>query len=283
MDQPGYDMRIALLDFNNGYPNQGMDNIHAVVQRYAVEKGLRLDIHVFDVRQRHEVPDLSYDVYLSSGGPGSPLDESETVAEARYFKLIADLVAHNNVAPPTERKFVFFICHAFQLACKYFGVGTLCRRKSAAFGAFPIHKTLIGKSEDIFSALPDPFYAIDSREWQVVAADVGRLRTAGMAVLAIEKERPHVPLERAVMAVRFSPEMIGTQLHPEADAERMRTYLLAAARKQQLVERHGAAKYNDMLQCLSDPMKIALTHRTMLPTFLDGAYWAHSERRDVVV
>lgn len=275
-------MRIALLDFNNGYPNQGMANIHAIVQRYAMEKGLRLDVDVFDVRQRHEVPDLSYDAYISSGGPGSPLDD--TAGEARYFKLIGDLMAHNsNVISTAERKFAFFICHAFQLACKHFGVGTLCRRKSTAFGVFPVHKTLIGKSEDIFTGLPDPFYAIDSREWQVVMADTGRLHRDGMAVLAIEKERPHVPLERAVMAVRFSPEMIGTQFHPEADAERMCAHLLEARQRRAVMEQHGEAKYNDMLQCLADPKKIALTQRAVLPAFLDAALHARIELRDAVV
>lgn len=276
-------MRIALLDFNNGYPNQGVGNIHAIVQRYAAENGLRLDVDVFDVRRRHEVPDLSYHVYLSSGGPGSPLDESASVGEVRYFKLIGDLVAHNDGALPADRKFAFFICHAFQLACKYFKVGTLSRRKSAAFGALPVHKTLPGRSDGVFAALPDPFYAIDSREWQVVAADTGRLRTSGMDILAIEKERPHIPLERAVMAVRFSPEMVGTQFHPEADAEGMRTHLLAAGRKSQVVQQYGAAKYHDMLQCLQDSTKIARTQRAVLPAFLDAARQARNERQGAVV
>ncbi len=276
-------MRIALLDFNKGYPNQGMGNIHAIVQHYAVERGVRPQVDVFDVRQRHEVPDLSYDVYISSGGPGSPLDESETVGEVRYFKLLGALLAHNRTAAPAERKFAFFICHAFQLACKYFEVGTLCRRKSATFGVFPVHKTLSGQSEAVFSALPDPFYAIDSREWQVVAADAGRLHRLGMAVLAIEKERPHVPLDRAVMAVRFSPEMVGTQFHPEADAERMRGHLLEDGKKAEVVAHHGAARYDALLRCLEDPAKVAHTHRAVLPSFLDIAQRARTQLRDAVV
>ncbi|MEI9933338.1 MAG: hypothetical protein WDM71_00415 [Ferruginibacter sp.] len=36
--------------------------------------------------------------------------------------------------------------------------------------------------------------------------------------MAIEKERPHVALPRAIMAVRFNDYMIGFQFHPEADA-----------------------------------------------------------------
>ena len=42
----------------------------------------------------------------------------------------------------------------------------------------------------------------------------------GAKILCIEKERPHVPYERAVMGIRFNEYMIGTQFHPEADANR---------------------------------------------------------------
>ena len=264
-------MRVALLDFNNGYPNQGMDSIRAVVQRYAIERGVRLRIDEFDVRRYHEVPDLSYDVYISSGGPGSPLAESGTIGETRYFQLIADLVAHNEKARPADRKFAFFICYAFQLACKYFKVGALCRRSSAAFGVFPVHKTLQGASDGIFSTLPDPFYAMDSREWQVVMTGTERPEASRVKVLAIEKERPHVPYERAVMAVRFSPGMVGTQFHPEADAARMYEHLQDEREKQAVTGQYGERKYNDILQQLEDPGKIVLTQRSILPAFLDAA------------
>lgn len=264
-------MRVALLDFNKGYPNQGIDSIRAVVQRYAAESGVQLRIDEFDVRRYHEVPDLSYDVYISSGGPGSPLAESETIGEARYSQLIADLVAHNEEARPADRKFAFFICYAFQLACKYFKVGSLCRRHSAAFGVFPVHKTLQGVSDGVFSALPDPFYAMDSREWQVLMPGPVHPEASRVKVLAIEKERPHAPYERAVMAVRFSPEMVGTQFHPEADAARMYEHLQDEKEKQTVISQYGERKYSDILEQLEDPDKIALTQRSVLPAFLDAA------------
>ena len=276
-------MRIAVLDFNKGYPNQGLGNIQATILNYAVKEQVQVHIDVFDVRQSHEVPGLSYDVYICSGGPGSPLDESTTVGERRFFKLIGDLVDHNRRALPPNRKFVFFICHSFQLACKYFKVGTICKRKSTAFGVFPIHKTYAGQSEAVFKGLPDPFYAVDSRQWQVVMKGDLETPAADMAVLAIEKDRPHVPFERAVMAVRFTPEMIGTQFHPETDASELQANLQEHGRRQELTEQLGVLKYNNIMLSLEDPEKVAFTRWAILPAFLDAARFVRIVQRDNMV
>ena len=283
MNSQGHDMRVAVLDLNNGYPNQGMGNIRDILRRYAADHGVRLHVEEFDVRQRHELPDTSFNVYISSGGPGSPYEDEGSVWEEMYFKLIGDLCAHNETALLADRKFIFFICHSFQLACRFFKVGNVCLRKSPSFGVFPTHKTLSGHAEQLFVQLPDPFYTVDSRDWQVVGADVSHLHVIGAEILAIEKEREHVPLERAVMAIRFSPEMIGTQFHPEADANGMRKHLLDEARKQKVIEQHGLVKYEDMIQHLEDPDKIMLTQHLVIPTFLDVARQSCCETHEAVV
>lgn len=278
-----YDMRVAVLDLNNGYPNQGMGNIRDILQRYALDQGVRLHVEEFDVRQRNELPDTSFNIYISSGGPGSPYEDEGSVWEAAYFKLINDLYVHNQMAFAANRKFMFFICHSFQLACRHFKVGNVCIRKSTSFGVFPAHKTLAGHAEQLFAQLPDPFYTVDSRDWQVVGVDMGHLGAFGAEILAIEKERAHVPLERAVMAVRFSPEMIGTQFHPEADANGMRRHLLDGERRQKVIEQHGLAKYEDMVAHLEDPDKIMLTQHMVIPTFLDAARQSYFETHEAVV
>jgi len=90
-----------------------------------------------------------------------------------------------------------------------------------------------------FCRLHDPFYTVDSRDYQVIQPDEGRIKQLGAHVLAIEKERPHVPLERAVMAIRFSSYMIGTQFHPEADATGMSMYLQREDKKKTVIAEHG--------------------------------------------
>ena len=67
-------VRIAILDLYEGFPNQGMRCLREILHNFASENCLNLVLHEFEVRMKLEVPDLSYDVYISSGGPGSPLE-----------------------------------------------------------------------------------------------------------------------------------------------------------------------------------------------------------------
>ena len=93
----------------------------------------------------------------------------------------------------------------------------------------------------------------------------------GGKILAIEKNRPHVPLERAIMSIRFNDYMVGTQFHPEADAVGMSMYLQRPERKQIVVENHGEEKWESMIHQLGDPDKILHTYAHILPNFLNAA------------
>jgi GMP synthase-like glutamine amidotransferase len=157
------------------------------------------------------------------------------------------------------------------LACRYFGIGEVCPRKSTAFGIFPIHLLEEGRHEPVFEGLKDPFYSVDSRDFQVIQPNHARLRELGAHILAIEKNRPHVPYERAMMAVRFNPYFIGTQFHPEADALGMQMYLQRADKKATIIENHGEAKWTSMVEHLQDPDKILWTYTHVLPNFLNHA------------
>ena len=73
------------------------------------------------------------------------------------------------------------------------------------------------------------------------------------------------------MAIRFSPYMIGTQFHPEADPVGMKMYLLLEEKKEAIIANHGENKYLDMLNSLDDPKRITLTQQVILPNFLTEA------------
>lgn len=259
--------KVAVLDMYEGMPNEGMRCIREILRDYGDRNGLQLEVHEFEVRQQRQVPDLSFDIYLSTGGPGSPVDSKGSKWEEAYFSLVNALLQWNE--QEAFKKPMLFICHSFQLMCRYFELGEVCRRKSPAFGVFPVHKTTAGGQESVFRYLPEPFYIVDSRFWQVIGLRQDKLKAMGAAVLAIEKERPHVPLERAVMAIRFNPYFLGTQFHPEADAEGMRKHLLQEEKKDHVIRHYGAEKYESMLEQLTDPGKIMLTHNRLIPTFLN--------------
>ena len=264
-------IRIAILDLYEGHENQGMRCLREIINQWGDAIGFDVVFDEFDVRRHNAVPDLSYDIFISSGGPGSPLDTTETEWEKQYFNWLRSVEAYNNHIFNANKKRVFFICHSFQLACRYYNVGNVCKRVSTSFGVFPVH--LIGDaSEDIiFEGMRDPFYVVDSRDYQVIEPNYDVLNEMGGSVLAIEKDRPHVPYERAIMAVRFNEYFIGTQFHPEADAVGMSMYLQREDKKETVIKNHGEPKWKSMVEQLQDPDKILYTYSHILPNFLNSA------------
>jgi len=261
--------KIAILDMNAGHPNEGMRCIKMLAGEFLAKDGVEGRYDVFEVRVNEEVPSLEdYDIYLSSGGPGSPLISGE-VWETKYFGLLDDLLKHNLSHP--NKKYLFLICHSFQLACLHWDLARVTKRRSTSFGILPIYKTLSGERETLFEGLDNPFYAVDSRDYQVVGPQEWKLDTLDGKVLCREKIRPNVPLERAVMAIRFSNEIFGVQFHPEADAEGMLRHFSEEEKRAQIIKKHGKKKYLDMIEHLDDDDKIMKTNHTIIPRFLQQA------------
>ena len=101
-------MKLAILDLYDGTPNQGMRCIKDMVARY---EGDLEDWQVFDVRGKNQVPDLSYDIFISTGGPGNPL-EGDGIWDKNYYNWL-DSVWNWNQNNPEDKKHVFFIMKLF--------------------------------------------------------------------------------------------------------------------------------------------------------------------------
>ncbi|HEX5150225.1 MAG TPA: GMP synthase [Parafilimonas sp.] len=272
MNQNDRIIKIAILDLYEGAANQGMRCLQQIVDEWTIRNNKIVQLDIFDVRSNLQIPDLSYDVFISSGGPGSPLDTSDLEWDKRYMQWIESVESFNNDYANYPKKHIFFICHSFQLACRYFKIATVCKRNSTAFGTFPVHMTRDGKNEIVFSGMKDPFYAVDSRDFQVIEPNHNRLHEMGAKILAIEKERPHVAhYERAIMAIRFNDYFIGTQFHPEADALGMTVHLHSEERKETVIKNYGEAKWKSMIEHLNDPDKILWTYSHIIPNFLNIA------------
>ena len=123
--------------------------------------------------------------------------------------------------------------------------------------------------------LGDPFvdstYAVDSRDYQLIQPNWQKINDFGAKVLCLEKIRPYVPLERAIMAIRFSDEVFGTQFHPEADSEGMMHNFKQEEKMLAVIKEYGSEKYEEMIDRLDDPDKIMLTEAVIIPTFLRKA------------
>ncbi len=262
-------LRVAILDLYEGKPNQGMRCIRTILQEWSETLDVNLTVNEFEVRLSNQLPDNSYDIYISSGGPGDPLVSRFEDWDIGWCRWLDGMERWNANPANSNKKYIFFICHSFQLASRYFNVGLVSKRKSTAFGVFPIHLLEHGKCEPVFEGLRDPFYAVDSRDYQVIQPNHELLTQMGAKILCIEKSRPHVPYERALMGIRFNDFMIGTQFHPEADAPGMSMYLQTEEKRATVIESHGEEKLVSMLRHLEDPDKISWTYSHILPNFLN--------------
>lgn len=263
-------IRIALLDMNNNHVNQGFKNIKEISEAFkksCIQENV--SIETFDVRFKNEMPNVEdFDIFISSGGPGDPHREG-LEWEDKFAQFLDNVFEHNQYSD--DKKYLFLICHSFQLASIHWKLGNICKRKSYSFGVMPVHKTEEGEQEFLFKNLPDPFYAVDSRAYQFIEPDHDRFEELGMKIVAIEKFRPHINLERAVMAIRFSEEIFGTQFHPEANPAGMIENLKDEKNKQAMIENFGMEKYLETVDRMDDEDKIILTQAQILPRFLQFA------------
>jgi GMP synthase-like glutamine amidotransferase len=258
-------LNLAILDMNNGEPNQGMRCIKDIVGRFDGQ----INYKVFDVRQKAELPEIQdFDIYISSGGPGSPLD-GDGNWDLKYFDFIDHLWIWNQ--NHNHKKYILFICHSFQMACRHFGLGQLTQRKSTSFGVMAVHKTADGQRDRLLANLENPFWAVDSRDYQVVQPDLKKFKLLGAKIIALEKIRDHVEYERAIMAIRFSDEMVGTQFHPEADPISFLNHLKKPEVKDKVIATKGKVKFRAMIEHLVDDDKILKTNETFIPDFIENS------------
>ena len=246
----------------DGEPNQGMRCIIDIINRF----NHIVSFKIFDIRRKAEFPEINdFDIYISTGGPGNPLT-GDGVWDEYYYQFIDSLVKWNS--ENEIKKHVLFICHSFQMACKHFGLAEITKRNDTSFGVMTIHKTKEGLDDPLFEGLSDPFYAIDSRDYQVVQPKLSVFAKKGAKIISLEKIRDYVQYERAIMAVRFTDYFVGTQFHPEADPVSFITHLRNKEAKNKIRAMKGKKKFRNMLEDLLDDDKIYRTNETLIPNFL---------------
>ncbi|MFM1930182.1 MAG: hypothetical protein RL387_1510 [Bacteroidota bacterium] len=253
-------LKIAIIDMYDGSPNVGMQCIDNILETWGNSIERPLEKTVFHLRDHCEVPDLSYDIYISTGGPGSPIDSINEAWDQQYVAWLDQAFLH--------KKWVFLICHSFQIACRHFNIGKISLRKSRQIGILPVHPLV---NDIIFEGLKDPFYTLESRYYQITAPNDAVIETMGASIIILEKERPSVPLERAIMGVKFNSNMYGVQFHPEADPSLLDTYFTQPEVKNSMIESFGELKWKKTHHSIKDPQKVEATFNIMIPNFLNLA------------
>jgi len=264
-------IKIATIDLYNNERNEGMRCIREIVsEAQKRNNGLDISYEVFDTRFKDELPKIDKDIYISSGGPGSPFEGEGTKWEKDYFDLIQRIWDYNQ-KNPERKKYLFFICHSFQMMGRFFKFGTVNQRHSKSFGVMPFTLTKEGKSDTILKGLSNPFYAADIRQFQVIEPDKKVIKELGVKILSYEIVDDNEKAQPALAAVRISDEIVGTQFHPEADPDSMLYHFKQHDRKKQVVEKYCERRYDEMIEILQRPDTIKKTRETVIPSFLNHA------------
>ncbi len=253
-------IKIAVLDMYDGAPNMGMRCINNIIHEWGNKRGQEIVLNIYNTRGKSEIPDDSYHIYISSGGPGSPLDSATEKWDVLYTQWLDRMYAIH--------KPVFLICHSFQIACRHFDLGKVCLRKSKQIGVLPVHSLI---EDELFNGLEETFYAMESRSYQIIEPNDEKINLMNAQIMALEKMRPSVPLERAIMAIKFSEKMYGVQFHPEADLKELVIFFNEYATKQLILNEFGLEKWERIMNHLDETSPIHYTYTHFIPNFLDKA------------
>ena len=264
-------IKVATIDLYNNERNEGIRCIKEIVKEAKLKNSDKeISYEVFDTRYKGEVPGIENDVFISSGGPGSPFEGEGTQWELEYFNLIQKIWDHNQ-NNPERKKYLFFICHSFQMMGRFFKFGTVNQRHSKSFGVMPFTLTEEGKEDLILNGLSNPFYAADIRQFQVTEPDKKVMEELGAKVLSYEIVDDSDQVQPALAAIRISNEIVGTQFHPEADPDSMLYHFKQDERKKQVVDKYGEERYFEMIRILERPDTIQKTRSTVIPSFINNA------------
>ena len=124
MNQP---LKIAILDFYNDYPNERMRCIKVLIEHFFQTENIQGSYQIYDVRGKSELPSLSeFDVFIGTGGPGSPVFEGEQW-EVDYGDFLDSVLEWNKVNEP--KKHGLLICHSYQMMVQHYHMALVCPRK----------------------------------------------------------------------------------------------------------------------------------------------------------
>lgn len=265
---------VAVLDMNDGFKNQGIGCIYQLLENSQLawkerhHTSLELKIEHFRVRDFSEVPNHRFDIYISSGGPGSPHDGEGKKWEADYFELLDSVIGHN--LHKHRKTFFFAICHSFQVLTRHFGFAEVCDAPKSVYGIMPAYPTPTGMSSCMLEGLGERFFAFERRNYQVVHPDESALGKLEAKVLALESR--HGLRGKAIMTLSIGEEFQATQFHPEADRDSILRNFLDPEKREHILAHNGEELFNKMLASLRSEDRVKRTHDLIMPRFLTKAY-----------
>jgi homoserine O-succinyltransferase len=276
-------LRLCIIDMNNGHVNQAMRCLRSMVANFFERvhlHNLSLECELVEVSPRdtnNPVP-TDCDLYVSSGGPGSPFDGDGTSWTEDYSRFSDGVVESANRAGPDQRA-LFAICYSFEMLVRHFKLAHIGPRSDRKFGVMPIYTTSEGQRHPLLSAFGDRLFAFEHRNWEAIDLDEARLRSLGGALLARES-RDGVSKGRALLAFDLGPGIEAVQFHPEADRPGVMNWVARPEQASAFKATYGEVTYQAMLRTLDDPRRLARTYALVIPGWLTRRFNLLAAHRD---
>jgi len=264
-------LRLCIVDMNNAHVNQAMRCFRGMIANFFERVRLynpTLDCQLVEVSPRdtnNPVP-RDCDLYVSSGGPGSPFD-GDGMPWADDYGRFCDGVIDAAAQEDAEQRALFAICYSFEMVVRHFKLAHIGPRSERKFGVMPVYTTSKGQQHPLLSAFGDRLFAFEHRNWEAIDLDEERLRSLGGDLLARES-RDGVSKGRAIMALDVAPGIEAVQFHPEADRPGVLNWVSRPEQAAAFKATYGEVTYQAMLRTLDDPRRLARTYALVVPGWM---------------
>lgn len=264
-------LRLCIVDMNNAHVNQAMRCLRGLAESFFehVQKtnpDLPCEKVEVSPRDTNDPVPRDCDVYLSSGGPGSPFDGDGQPWAADYGSF-CEHVMDNASRGGADRQSLFAICYSFEMVVRHFGLAQIAPRAERKFGVMPIYTTHEGQKHPLLAPFGDRLFAFEHRNWEAVEVDEAKLRRLGGKLLARES-RDGVSKGRAILALQAGPGIETVQFHPEADRPGVMNWVARPEQAAAFKATYGEVTYQAMLRTLDDPRRLARTFALVIPGWL---------------
>jgi GMP synthase-like glutamine amidotransferase len=264
-------LRVCIVDMNAGHANQAMRCFRGLVGAFferarAHNPGLPCELVEVSPRDTEATIPRDADLYISSGGPGSP-HEGEGLPWLADAARFLDGLVERGVKGGADPQAYFGICFSFELIVHHFGVAVLGHRPHKKFGIMPVYPTADGQKHPLFEPFGDRLFAFEHRTWEVVDVDEKRLAALGGHVLARESRDGHSK-GRSIVSLALGPAIEGVLFHPEADRAGVMNWVARPEEAEAFRAAYGEKTYQAMLRTVDDPARLARTYALFLPGWL---------------
>lgn len=261
---------------NAGVKNEAMRCLRSTIATF--EQQLRaawhdavLEVVTVSPRDKAEKVPRGCDLYLSSGGPGSPFDGEGTEWMRDYARFLDEIVDAHEKSPATAPG-AMPICYSFELVVMHFKLAKLQKRHHRKFGVMPQYTTGLGARHPLLSMFGDRVFAFEHRNWDAIDDDVLSFARLAGGVLARESRPGRGDKGHSITAFYLGTGIESTLFHPEADRPGIKAWIDRPEEAQAFKEAYGETTHERMLHTIQHPERIDRAHVEIIPGFLRRHY-----------